>query len=80
LVDQLTEHGPEVALAAAFFAVPVETIDEVHHRGTQLRVVHHGSGEKAAQVIDLGTEVSGVVDLLSRRVPVVAAATPALAR
>ncbi len=76
LVEQLAQHGPEVTLAAAFFAVPVDTIDEVHHRGTQLRVSYYRDGEKVAQVIDLGTEVTGVVDLLSRRVPVVAAPTP----
>ncbi len=78
LLEVLDELGPDVALKGAFFSVPVAAIDEVHHRGTQLRVTYQDGGEKAAQVIDLGTEVDGVIDLLSRRVHVVAdSAVPA---
>ena len=72
LVENLATYGPDRALANAFFRVPVGDIDEVHHRGTQLRLTFRGAEEKQAQVIDLGTEVTGVVDLLSRRVHVVA--------
>lgn len=77
LVENLASYGPDRALANAFFRVPVADIDEVHHRGTQLRVIFRGEQEKQAQVIDLGTEVTGVVDLLSRRVHVVADAPAA---
>lgn len=70
LLEQLAELGPDAALAGSFFHVPVAAIDEIHRRGSQLRVVHHRDGERAARVIDLGSEVDGVVDLLSRRVQV----------
>lgn len=74
LLEELAQVGPDLTLSSAFFSAPVTAIDEVHHRGSQLRVVYHDNGQRVAQVIDLGSEVDGVVDLLSRRVQVLAAA------
>ena len=72
LLDRLAAMGPEQALGHAFFSVGVDEIDEVHYRGSQVRVTFHRDGERQFRVIDLGTEAQDVVDLLSRRVPVIA--------
>lgn len=72
LLEQLAADGPDRVLSRAFFAVPMAAVDEVHHRGSQLRLVYHEGGQRLARVIDLGSEVQGVVDLLSRRVHVLA--------
>ncbi len=72
LLEVLSVNGPERALSDAFFRVAVADIDEIRHRRTEIRVVHHTGDGVVAQTIDLATEVDGVVDLLSRRVPVIA--------
>ncbi len=73
LLEQLAEVGPDVALGGAFFRVAVADIDEIRHRGTEIRISHRTSEGFVARTIDLATEVEGVISLLSRRVPVMAA-------
>lgn len=72
LLDQLASVGPEIALATAFVVVPIADVAQVRHHGTHLRITYRSGGETLSRTIDLGTEVEGVVDLLSQRVPVLA--------
>jgi len=72
LLEHLAAVGPDIALQRAFFSVDVADIDEIRHRGTQIRVSHRTADGFVARTIDLATEVDGVIGLLSRRVPVVA--------
>lgn len=75
-LEHLAAVGPETALERAFFKVAVDDIDEVRHRGTEMRVTHRGPDGFVARTIDLATEVDDVMTLLSRRVPVMAAGAP----
>lgn len=73
LLEVLAEHGPDAVFASSFVAIEIDAIDKVHRRGTQLRFVYTSNGELVARIVDLGGETDGVVDLLSRRVAVIAA-------
>ena len=76
LLDTIAAVGPEQALERAFFRVAVSDIDEVRHRGTEMRVTYRGADGFVSKTIDLATAVDDVIGLLSRRVPVMAAGSP----
>ncbi len=81
LLEALASRGPEQVLSRAFFRVAVADIDEVRHRRTEIRLAHRTDDGPKTQTIDLATEVDEVIDLLSRRVPVIAETpTPAPGR
>ncbi len=72
LLDRLAANGPDDTLNKAFFKVAVADIDEIRHRGTEMRVTFRGPNGFVSRTIDLATEVDGVIGLLSRQVPVMA--------
>lgn len=72
LLDRLAAGGPDETLSKAFFKVAVADIDEIRHRGTEMRVTFRGPNGFVSRTIDLATEVDGVIGLLSRQVPVMA--------
>lgn len=73
LLERLAAVGPDVALERAFFRVAVADIDEVRHHRSEIRISYRTPEGFVAKTIDLASEVEGVVNFLSRRVPVIAA-------
>ena len=74
LLELLATVGPTAALQSAFFRVAISDIDEIRYRGTEMQVTHRSDDGFVTRTIDLATEVDGVVDLLSRHVPIMEAA------
>jgi hypothetical protein len=76
LLELLATVGPEAALTSAFFSVAIADIDEIRYRRTEMQVTYRSGEEFVTRTIDLATEVDGVMDLLSRRVPIMEAKAP----
>jgi hypothetical protein len=78
LLERIAEVGPEAALSNSFLHVQLADIDDVYRRGTEMKIAYRdASGSPVARTIDLGTEIGGVLDLLSRRFVVHEVALPA---
>jgi hypothetical protein len=78
LLERIAEVGPEAALSNSFLRVQLEDIDDVYRRGTEMKIAYRdASGSPVARTIDLGAELGGVLDLLSRRFVVHEVALPA---
>ncbi|MGI9624311.1 MAG: hypothetical protein ACR2PK_15870 [Acidimicrobiales bacterium] len=72
LLEKLAAMGPEDALRSAFLTIPIDDIDEVHHRGTSIRIRYRTESGLVSKTIDLGDGAKEVLGFLSSRVPVVA--------
>ncbi len=73
LLELLATVGPQQALSSAFFQVAIADIDQIRYRGTEMQVAYRSDSEFVTRTIDLATEVDGVMDLLSRHVPIMEA-------
>lgn len=72
LLDRLVADGPDEALSSAFVRIPIDRIDGVRYAGSVIHVDHLTDNGPATRTVDLGSEITGVLDLLSRRVRIVA--------
>ncbi len=68
LLGRIAQLGPETALARSFVSVRLEDVDGVYRRGTEIKISYRNdAGNPVAKTVDLGAELNGVLDLLSRR-------------